>query len=46
MYEGIWSNVTDDNRVWIGSRNGLTFGRWDNNNPMVVAAKPLEEGRY
>ena len=46
MYEGIWGNVTDDNRVWIGSRNGLTFGRWDNNNPMVLAAKPLEEGRY
>jgi hypothetical protein len=46
MYEGIWGNVTDDNRVWIGSRNGITFGRWDNNNPMVVAAKPLEEDRY
>ena len=46
MYEGIWGNVTDDNRVWIGSRNGITFGRWDGNNPMVLAAKPLEESRY
>jgi hypothetical protein len=46
MYEGIWGNVTDDNRVWIGSRNGITFGRWDHNNPMVLAPKPLEEGRY
>jgi hypothetical protein len=46
MFEGIWGNVTDDNRVWIGSRNGITFGRWDNNNPMVLAAKPLEENRY
>lgn len=46
MYEGIWGNVTDDNRVWIGSRNGITFGRWDGNNPMVLAAKPLEEDRY
>ncbi len=46
MYEGIWGNVTDDNRVWIGSRNGVTFGRWDDNNPMVLAAKSLEEGRY
>lgn len=45
-YEGIWGNVTDDNRVWIGSRNGITFGRWDNNNPMVVAPKPLQENRY
>jgi hypothetical protein len=46
MYEGIWGNVTDDNRVWIGSRNGITFGRWDENNPMVVAAEPLETGQY
>ena len=46
MYEGIWGNVTDDNRVWIGSRNGITFGRWDDNNPMVLAAKPLKENRY
>lgn len=45
-YEGIWGNVTDDNRVWIGSRNGITFGRWDPNNPMVVAPKPLEQGRF
>jgi hypothetical protein len=46
MYEGIWGNVTDDNRVWIGSRNGISFGRWDHNNPMVVAAEPLEKNQY
>ena len=46
MYEGIWGNVTDDNRVWIGSRNGVTFGRWDDNNPMVLAAEPLKENQY
>jgi hypothetical protein len=45
-YEGIWGNVTDDNRLWIGSRNGVTFGRWDKNNPMVLASEPLEENRY
>jgi hypothetical protein len=45
-YEGIWGNVTDDNRVWIGSRNGVTFGRWDENNPMVVASEPLVPNRY
>jgi len=45
-YEGIWGNVTDDNRVWIGSRNGVTFGRWDKNNPMVLAPEPLKENRY
>lgn len=46
MYEGIWGNVTDDGRVWIGSRNGITFGRWDANNPMVLAPTPLEKHRY
>jgi hypothetical protein len=46
MYEGIWGNLTDDNRVWIGSRNAITFGRWDHNNPMVLAPKPLKENQY
>ena len=46
MYEGIWGNVTDDNRVWIGSRNGVTFGRWDRNNPLVLAADPLKRNQY
>ena len=45
-YEGIWGNLTDDNRVWIGSRNAITFGRWDHNNPMVVAPKPLKRNQY
>lgn len=45
-YEGIWGNVTDGNRVWIGSRNGITFGRWDHNNPMVLAREPLQKNRY
>ena len=45
-YEGIWGNLTDDNRVWIGSRNGTTFGRWDDNNPMVLAPEPLQENQY
>jgi hypothetical protein len=45
-FEGIWGNVTDDNRPWIGSRNGVTFGRWDANNPMVVGPEPLKEGRF
>lgn len=45
-YEGIWGNLTDDNRVWIGSRNGITFGRWDDNNPMVLAPEPLQQNRY
>jgi hypothetical protein len=30
----------------IGSGNGITFGRWDHNNPMVLASKPLKEYRH
>lgn len=46
FYEGIWAGLNDDNRPWTGSRNGKSFGRWDNNNPYVLAEKPLKEGEY
>lgn len=36
-YEGLWACVTDDNRPWYGVRNGLTFGRFDVNNPQLLA---------
>ncbi len=36
-YEGFWGCVTDDNRPWYGVRNGLTFGRFDINNPQLLA---------
>ncbi|NQT24817.1 ThuA domain-containing protein [candidate division KSB1 bacterium] len=45
-YEGIWGCLTDGNRPWIGSRSGKTFGRWDVNNPMVLAEDSLETDRY
>ena len=45
-YEGIWGNVTDNNTVWIGSRNALTMGRWDKNNPKVLANSPLKKNRF
>ena len=45
-YEGIWAGLTDDNRVWMGSRNGITFGRWDNNNPQIMSPEPLEKSKY
>jgi hypothetical protein len=35
-YEGFWGCVTDDNRPWYGVRNGLTFGRFDVNNPQLL----------
>ena len=44
-YEGFWAGLTDDNTLWTGSRNGITFGRWDENNPQLLGPK-LEENRY
>jgi hypothetical protein len=45
QFEGFWANLNDDNSLWIGSRNGWTFGRWNADNPKVDGPK-LEEGRY
>ena len=45
-YEGFWAGLSDENKVWMGSRNGITHGRWDANNPYVVAEKPLEKSKY
>jgi hypothetical protein len=44
-YEGLWGCLDDDNSVWWGARNGLTFGRFDVNNPKLVGPK-LAEGRF
>ena len=44
-YEGLWGCVTDDNKFWWGSRNGITFGRFDANNPQLLGPK-LEIGRF
>jgi hypothetical protein len=44
-YEGFWAGLKDDNTLWMGSRNGITFGRWDENNPQVLGPK-LEKNRY
>ena len=44
-YEGFWAGLKDDNTLWMGSRNGITFGRWDDNNPQVLGPK-LEVNRY
>lgn len=44
-FEGFWGNVEDDNTVWIGSRNGVTFGRFDENNPKLRGPR-LEVGTY
>jgi len=38
-YEGFWAGLDDDNTLWMGSRNGVTFGRYDANNPKVVGPR-------
>jgi hypothetical protein len=44
-YEGLWGCLTDDNRPWYGVRNSLTFGRFDANNPQLLAPA-LELGSF
>lgn len=44
-YEGIWGCLNDDNTPWWGARNGITFGRFDENNPKVEGPK-LETGKF
>lgn len=45
-YEGFWGGLADDNRVWMGSRSGETFGRWDANNPQVLSDERLNQQDY
>lgn len=52
-YDGLWGNLMDDNRIWMGTRSGIpSKGRkkwplWDEKlNPLVVSSEPLEENRY
>ena len=45
-YEGFWGGLMDNNQVWMGSRNGVTFGRWDNNNPRVLGKEKLNQQDY
>jgi len=44
-YEGFWAGFNDDNTLWMGSRNGVTFGRWNSDNPKVLGPK-LEVRRF
>ena len=55
-YAGLWGNLMDDNRVWLGTRTGADFGLkrkkgesrlWQSElNPQVISSKPLEEKKY
>ncbi|MEO0571957.1 MAG: ThuA domain-containing protein [Bacteroidota bacterium] len=44
-YEGFWGNFEDDLTFWAGARNGVTFGRFDKNNPKVVGLN-LDSGKF
>lgn len=44
--EGFWGGFADDNSFWMSSRNAVTFGRWDNNNPYVSSGQILSKDRY
>lgn len=45
QYEGFWAGFDDDGSVWMGTRNGKTFGRWNGDNPKVKGPK-LDEKRF
>ena len=45
MYEGLWACLRDDNSLWTSPRNGVTFGRFDKNNPLLLGPA-LENGRF
>ncbi len=44
-YEGVWGCLNDDNTVWWGTRNGRSFGRFDQNNPQIIGPI-LEQKRF
>ena len=44
-YEGIWGCLNDDNTLWYGVRNSLSFGRFDVNNPQLLGPI-LETGKF
>jgi hypothetical protein len=44
--EGFWGGFADDNNFWMSSRNAITFGRWDKNNPYVSSKEILKQDQY
>jgi hypothetical protein len=44
-FEGVWGCLNDDNTPWWGVRNGITFGRFDANNPKLEGPR-LEPGKF
>jgi hypothetical protein len=44
-FEGVWGCISDDNTVWWGARTGVTFGRFDANNPKLEGPR-LAVGKF
>jgi hypothetical protein len=44
-FEGVWGCLNDDNTPWWGVRNGITFGRFDANNPKLEGPR-MEPGKF
>ena len=40
--EGLWGCLDDDNTLWYGGRNGITFGRFDANNPKLLGPRLIK----
>ena len=45
-YEGLWGCLDDELTFWCGSRSGVTFGRFDENNPKLTGSKLAADKYY
>nr|WP_252726819.1 ThuA domain-containing protein [Polaribacter vadi] len=45
-YEGFWAGLSDTNQIWMGARNALGKGLWNQNSPHVLNPEKLETSRY
>ena len=44
--EGFWAGFEDDSDLWTGPRNGITFGRYNADNPKLVGPRFAENKYY
>jgi hypothetical protein len=45
LCEGFWAGFEDDGDLWTGPRNGITFGRYNADNPKLLGPR-FEEDKY
>ena len=43
--EGFWAGFEDDSDLWTGPRNGVTFGRYNSDNPKLMGPR-FEEDKF